>query len=371
MIKIFNQNMSEPSMPKIDTALFLFLNLLLFALANFSCNLHVIFKHISSSLTSDIIACLVVLSLAFLWSLAFLGWLKYTGLKKKLHAVIGFFCVILFSLKLLGVLLILKGSQIAPAFLTPLFSLSLKLSYIYLAILILWQGLRDKMPLNALLTDKRYLQVFILAGIFYILSLLSGPGHIFLSDRFALSTAEKYHAEVKNSAPRRAPDLQKDINFYERVYAAGRVDAAVYLGVFYEVSGDLRAAEDWYSKAARLTDKNAEGQKKTDNGLSEEVGLTLQHYRAQALAGNASAIFLYASLLDMQAGATGIDALPWYEQAAEMGHTKAAGILADYYWMGKNTKPNLNKACHWGVTLPSSSIQGLRYKILCELLGGL
>lgn len=355
-------------MPRVDTALFLFFNLLLFAATSFLYNLHVIVKHISSPLTSDIVACFFVMSLAFLWSFAFLGWLQYTGLKKRLHAVIGFFCAILFSLKLLGVWIILNESQIAPAILAPIFSVSLKLSCVYLVMLILWQGLKDKTPLNALLTDKRYLQVFILVGIFYILSFLSGPGHISSADRFALSAAEKYYAEVKKSAPRRAPDFQKDINFYERMYTAGRADAAVYLGIFYEVSGDMSAAEDWYSTAASLVSKNVENQKSLDSGSRQEAGLTLQRDRAQALAGNSSAIFLYATLLDMQAGATDIDVLPLYEQAASLGHKEAAGILADYYWVGKNTKPNFNKACRWGVTLSSSSSQGLRYRVLCRLV---
>lgn len=367
MIEISNRDVSKSAMPRIDTALFIFLNLLLFALVSFFYNLHVIFKHISSPLTSDIVACLAVISIAFLWSFAFLGWLKYRGLKKRLHAVIGFFCVILLSFKLLGVLLILRESQIAPAILTPLFSLSLKLSCIYIVILILWQGVKDKMPPDALFTDKRYIQVLILVGLFYILSLLSGPGHFSSSEKFALSASEKFREEINKTVPHRTREFSKDIDFYERMYASGRMDAAVYLGIFYELSGDLRAAEDWYSKAASLTEKNAEDEKGADNDLSEEIGLTLQRYRAQALAGKSATIFLYATLLDVQSGSIDTDVLSWYEQAAELGHKGAAGVLADYYWAGKNTRPILNKACRWGVTLPPGSIQGLRYRILCGL----
>lgn len=368
MIEISNRDASKSVMPRIDSALFIFFNLLLFAAANFLYNIHVIVKHISLQLTSDIVACFFVMSLAFLWSFAFLGWLQYKGLKKRFHAVIGFFCAILFSFKLLGVGIILKEGQIAPTILAPLFSLFLKLSCAYVAILILWQGLKDKTPFDALFRDRRYLQVFILGGIFYTLSFLTGPGHISSADRFALSATEKYYTESKKSALGRAPDFQKDINFYERMYAAGRVEVAVYLGIFYEVSGDMGAAEDWYAKAASLVSKNAKNQKSLDSGSRQEAGLTLQRDRAQALAGNPSAIVLYATLLDMQAGATDMDILPLYEEAAELGHKEAAGILADYYWVGKNTKPNLNKACRWGVSLPSSSVQGFRYRVLCGLL---
>lgn len=91
MIEISNRDVSKSAMPRIDTALFIFLNLLLFALVSFFYNLHVIFKHISSPLTSDIVACLAVISIAFLWSFAFLPLLNtaaHRGIKKNISVAV-------------------------------------------------------------------------------------------------------------------------------------------------------------------------------------------------------------------------------------------------------------------------------------------
>jgi TPR repeat protein len=172
--------------------------------------------------------------------------------------------------------------------------------------------------------------------------------------------------QVKKQDGYQLKSFQRDIEFHEKLYSLGKPKAAIYLGIFNEAAGNFEAAESWYSKASNLVKKDAAQSEKEVVDSAGDTYADLQTYRSHALEGNATAIFLYATLIDMQDNPAREDVILWYEKAAALGRSEAAEHLADYYWAGKYVPKNWERACFWGRKIPKDRLGRWRYKFLCR-----
>ena len=315
-------------------------------------NIHSVFRYAASPLVADLTAILFVFTLCTLTFFSFLNWYKVQSIQSRAYLIITSLFFVTLAAQELGILVYLKDATLPERGVSIFLRIFLKISFVYSLIFFFWYTRKDTVPW------KGYKSVYVIFAIvfFYSVAAATGPGHITSGPKFAISAVQQPVVEAfkpnlsVQEINSRNERFDSDIEFFKKLDTYKPHKAAVYVGIYYELKGDLTAAEEWYKKASM--DKNQDEDKSRTQDLDfpldpegqKKNQTPLEIYRREALGRNSATLALYAESYELEMARNSIvatDIVFWYEQAAKFGSSESAQKIINYYWAGKFTPQDL------------------------------